>query len=174
MKYILLFILALLILLIWLAFKKPMELHFTLDADDLSASLIMNWLTILHVRAEFLEGRMQLRVFLHNWLIFSGQPQEDKEMHRELLSALSLSETSVKTSYGLNEPHLAGFLFCAMNLICTLTGVFALEQSPDFVPLQEFFRVEGSTKLNVGRTAANLMKLRLEQRREKRQWISQT
>lgn len=165
---------ALLILLVWLAFKKPMELQFTLDADDLSASIMMDWLTLIHVRAELLNGKAHVRVFMRDWLIFSGQPTEGKGINRDFLGALCLSETSVKTSYGLNAPHLAGFLFGAVNLICALTGVSVLEQAPDFVPLQEFFRVEGNTRLNVGRTAVNLIKLKLEQRREKRQWIRQT
>jgi len=164
--YIVLFIILLVIIFAYLLFTKPVKVSFLLDSEKMYMHVLMTWLPLLRVEAKTINLRPRVSVYLFGKKVSSGFMRKRKTSGSDLIRALSLENTRIKTYYGLSEPHFTGILFGALNFVSSVVESYALEQYPEFVPAEEYLRVEAESDLNAGRTIVNLMKLRKSRRRK--------
>jgi hypothetical protein len=83
-----------------------------------------------------------------------------------MIKALNLHDTRINVRYGLNQPQLTGIFCAAAGLFDSLSSDARVEVIPDFVPVNEFIRVEGETTLNTRKTLMNMIKLKFKKRRK--------
>jgi hypothetical protein len=149
---------ALLLLFVYLAFIVPLRLRFLflLDSKTMFSAAWPPW---LRIEATLERGGVFISVFLFRWKVMSHRMRRRKRTHPSLWKAVSLRGVSIRTRYGLREPHLTGLLLAPVSAIGFLSWVKDFEIVPDFLPAEEYFLLEGSAVLNVGETLLNMLGL---------------
>lgn len=153
-------ILALIGLIVYLAYKRPMEAEFLLDSDGPAMNLELTWLSFFRMKAETAPDGVHMRIYLFGMRILSRRMGEKKNSNLSLFKTLSLSDTCLRLEYSLDNPFLNGLAFIAAGMAGNLADITSLDQLPDFFPGREYLCLEGSSKLNLGRTTANFIRLK--------------
>lgn len=173
----LLFLILVLIIavLVYLIFARPVELSFWLSSGETDMELHVSWLRFLRAIVKRVNSRTHVAAYVFKGRIYSGfLKKTGKGFNSEVIKALSLSDTEVKTSYGLSGPHITGILFGVLSAVASVVGLERFEQYPEFFSGEEYLQIEGSSKLNIGRTVANYVRSKLKKRkRRKISWITQ-
>jgi hypothetical protein len=175
--YFLLFIVLLAAVLAYLIFEKPVGVYFLLDSDEMEMMVRATWLGSIRSDIRIVEQRPHINIFFGNRRIYSKTMEKNKTHDgsgRLHLKALRLSDTKIKTFYGLAEPHLTGILYGATEFIASFAVAAEIMQFPDYVPDREYLRIEAETRLNIGATIVSLISLKFRKRRSERPWIRQT
>lgn len=154
-------VVALIFLLVYLAYRRPMEAEFLLDSDGPEIKLVLTWLSFFRMEAELAPDGAHARVYLFDIRISSRRIIAKRKTSLKLFSALSLSDTSLRLGYALNDPFLNGLMLIGISMAGDMAGTVELEQFPDFIPGREYLYLEGTTQLNLGRTMANLIRSKI-------------
>lgn len=170
--YIVLSLVLLIIIFICLIFTKPVKISFLLDSDKIDMHVSMTWLPLLKIEAKTIHLRAHISVYIFSKKIISKFIKKRRGVDKSVLKALSLQNTCIRTFYGLNEPHLTGMLYGAIGFISSLIEIEALEQFPEFVPINEYLRIEANSKLNVGKTIVNLIQIKFEKSKGRKNYGS--
>ncbi|NLL45325.1 MAG: hypothetical protein GX250_00775 [Clostridiales bacterium] len=167
----LLFLIFVLIIatLIYLIFTRPVELSFWLSSGEKDMELHVSWLGVLRACVKRVNFRTHVAAYVFKARIYSGfLKKTGKGFNSEIIRALSLSDTELKTCYGLNGPHITGILFGVLSAIASMVGLERFEQYPEFLSGEEYLQIEGSSKLNIGRTVSNYVRLKLKKRKRRK------
>jgi hypothetical protein len=172
MGIVLFIVIILIATFVLLLFTAPVRISFLLDSDTMIMQAFISWISVLRIKAEVVNLKVRISVTLFNKKIISKPLKRRRNAgnisYSTIRNALDLQHTKIRIFYGLSKPHLTG-LFCgAVNFISALIKSETIEQYPDFIPSEEFLRIEASTTLNAGKTLSNLIKLRLNEKKRSR------
>jgi len=168
-----LFFVVTIAIFIYLVFTKPVEISFWLGSNEMDMNLDMSWLKFIRIRAETVEYRTYVSAYIFkSRLYYKLLKKNGKKFDTDMLRALSLSDTRLETHYGLSEPHITGIVFGALSFIASMVGVESFEQYPEFISNGEYLQVDGSSKLNIGKTIKNYVQLKLRERKRRKNYGS--
>jgi len=164
-----LFFVLIIAVFVYLMFTKPVKLFFWLSSGEMEMKLNISWLKFLRITAKNVNLRIHVSAYVLKARIYSRFIKKTgKSFNSDVLKALSLNNTEVKTYYGMNEPHMTGILFGALSFIVSMAGVQRFEQYPEFIPDDEYLQIEGNSELNIGKTITNYVQLKLRERKRRK------
>lgn len=164
-----LFFVLIIAVFVYLIYTNPVKLFLRLSSGEMEMKLNMSWLNFLRITAKTVDFRIHVTAHVFKARIYSGFIKKTgKSFNGDILKALSLDNTELKTYYGLNEPHMTGILFGALSFIVSMAGVQRFEQYPQFISEDEYLHIEGSSELNIGKTGTNYVRLKLRERKRRR------
>jgi hypothetical protein len=158
--YVLLLIICILAIAAAAIFFEPVRITFLLDTDRLDMRALARWRPLLGIGAQIVDYRLYLTVRLFGWKIWSGFRKKGagNGARGSLLKSMALSDTRVRISCGLSQPHVTGIFCAAVDFAGALISNVGIELEPEFVPDREFIRIRAVTSLNIGKTLVNLIK----------------
>jgi len=169
---IVLILIVLIALLICLIYTVPVELEFRLNSE-MDMKLRALWLGVFKLTAELIDLRIYVSANAFGLKVFSGfLEKKSRGLNTDTLRVLSLSDAEIRTQYGLNEPHIAGILFGVLSAVGSMASIDRFEQRSDFISLDEYLEIEGRSKLNIGRTLMNYVRLKSKERKRRRYYGS--
>ncbi len=161
MDYILVVLLSVTLILVLLyVIPVKLKLLFYMDTDCFCFKVV--WRKIFKMEAELKGIGMHISIYLLNLRIRSGQIIRGKS-GLSMRKALSIDETYLKARYGLNTPYLTGLMLIPTSII-GMSNMDSFELIPDFFSNHEYIHVEGGTKLNIGKTIINILRLKEKSR----------
>jgi|GEM_PF-826237 len=166
-----LFLIVILIIAIflYLVYTRPVKLEFRFSSGEMDLRLRASWLGFVKLRAERMNSRTHITVHIFGLKIYSGFIKKTgKGFNTDMIRVISLSNTELKTSYGLNEPHISGILFGALSAIGSVARIERFEQRTEFVTADEYFEMEGNSELNIGKTITNYLRLKTKERKRRK------
>lgn len=148
----------------WLLFGVPIVLYFTFDTNREIMRLSVYWLRpFIKATVKMADFKPTVTVFIFNKRVYS-KAIERKQAHkydwRSLPAALKLKETKIKTRYGMSNPFSTGIFCGAVETLRAMLGLDNFEHHADFLSENEFVFIEAQSKLNIGKTLFNLLKLK--------------
>lgn len=156
-------------LFIYLIYTRPVKPEFRLSSGEMDMKLYASWLTIFKITAERMNFRTHIAVHAFKLRLYSGFIKKaGRSFNTDILRALSLSDTELKTRYGLNEPHITGILFGTLSAIGSMAGIERFEQHTEFITADEYLEIEGSSELNIGKTVTNYLRLKSKERKRRK------
>jgi hypothetical protein len=158
--FLVILILIILALLVFLVI--PIKLHLLLCLDT-GFYFTVAWHKIFKVKAELKEIDMYMSIYFLNWRIKTNRLLK-KKSGLSMRKALSIDETYLKACYALNTPYQTGLMLVPMSIIGKLPSIRSFELIPDFFSSQEYIYVDGGTKLNIGKTINNILRLKEKKR----------
>jgi hypothetical protein len=165
----------LIVAIIFAVYFIPVKIRFLLDTDDMDMRVSATWLSFVKADARVFQRKVFIRVYLFGLKIvsrFLGGEVNDRPT-RSLIQAMALHDVTVKVRYGLNEPGLTGIFNAALGFVGTLIRGADVRLYPDYMPDNEFMRIEAAANLYAGRTVENWIATRLKtNQKEKRLWTS--
>lgn len=162
--YIIFILFLLLATLILLAYLMPLNIIFVFDSDAMNMQLSMTWLKKLNIRAEIIRLKPHISVFLFNKKLVSFIKEKKKKRSgvSGIIKSLELNDTNVKMFYGFDKPFMTGIIFSVLGFITSLFRIDRFEQYPEFVPANEYLKIEATTQMNIGKTISKLILLKLK------------
>ncbi len=162
--YILLFILIVIAAAVLIMLITPVKIYFHLDTDEMDMHINAEWTRAILTEIRIINRRLFINVSLFGRKIMSrylkSKPRPD------MIKAMNLRDTRINVRYGLNQPQLTGVFCAAAGLFNSLFSDARVEVIPDFVPVNEFIRVEGETTINTRKTLMSMIKLKFTKRRK--------
>lgn len=146
--------------IVYLMFAEPVRLFFLLDSDKMELHFSAAWLSLLYVQAEIIHSKAYISVYLLRKKIASKFLSKRRNTHSAVFSALSLKDTRIRTFYGMAAPHVTGILCGVIGFLGSFVEAECFEQFAEFVPEHEYLQIQGSSRLNLGKTIVNAMQLR--------------
>lgn len=171
MMYFLLFILllpALFVLLLFYTFVT-VKLEYSTNTNELTASL--RWLNLLFAKVNVKSNSSSVSVSLSRIRIFSKVFQGKrgkKGSYWKYIRSLDLNDSFANVYYGLTNPFTTGIASGIVQMIGSCFGGIHISQFPDFMPAHEYVYINAGTELNMGKTLANIMRIKLENKRKRR------
>ncbi len=153
--YISLSLIGIIILLVCGSFIWPVRLFFFVHADRDELCLSVCWRSALRVKTSLHRTGMQTAVSILRWEKRREKPKKARKKRGSVLKSLALTDTKIQADYGFPDPGLTGILYVLINMAAVLLPGVRLEQNPEFIARRAGFRIRGTTKVNVGKTAVN-------------------
>lgn len=158
---VLLFILLMIILLLAvLLFTVASRLVFSFDSVTSDAHLTLFWLYPL-VRSEVKReaNGFVLTVYLLNKKILLKELKANPgtSRNKNLIWKLHPTDIHIRTRFGFRDPFATGLACSAISAIPRFFAVDSLRQLPDFLAPDDYINVDGTAKLNLGRSLLKIM-----------------
>ena len=152
--YLLLFIIGLVAVLILQTFFILSTAIIFLDTDRTEFGLVFYWMyPFVRARVTMLEYTPLLTVYLFNIRVFRKKLKvKAGKTQTPSLQSIALSDISLTTCFGLESPFFTGILSGMAELIEGTFQNAAIRAYPDFLSEREYLTVQGSAKLNIGKT----------------------
>lgn len=165
--YFILFLFLVLMILLVLAYSEPLNIKFIFNSTDADMHLAMVWLRDIKINAVIKELRPYVSVFVFDREVMSRFLKKRKGQGGTI-TALALHDTDVRISYGLNSFAATGLISAALGVLGSVGKIDHFEQIPEFLPADEYLKIDAATKLNIGKTVSNmiLLKSKLRKRRK--------
>ena len=173
--YFLLLIFILAFALLYLIYYKPLKVYFLLDSDEMKMMATMTWMKLIKAQFRIIEMKPHIDLYFNGRRIHSKARKKSIKKDWDNLRALSLQDTKIKIFYGLLRPDLSGMFYAAANFIASLADSVEVNQYPEYLPLNEYLRIEAETNVDIGNTLINLLELKFKRNRRRDQtWTSHT
>jgi hypothetical protein len=169
--YFLLFILLLLALFVLLLFYTTIYIKVEYSTNDNRLIVDLSWLnSLIHAKVYVESNGTIVSVYLKRIRIFSKliKPKGGKKNKWKYIKALDLNDSFANVYYGLDNPFSTGIVSGIIQMIQFSFKNIQISQFPDFLSVQEYVRINAGTELNPGKTLAKLMRIKLENKRKRR------
>jgi hypothetical protein len=168
--YILFFIVALIAVLVLQTFELPATAAFRLDTERSELCLTLYWLNpFIRARVAMSNYAPLLTGYLFNIRIVSRKLKAKAGQSKTLpLRTAALSDISIKTCFGFESPFFTGILSGALQALESYFQNAAVSAYPDFLADREYLIVQGSAKLNIGKTVLQSVKMHYNTLKRKR------
>lgn len=163
--YIFLFFFLLISALIIIAFIYPIKVFLFLDCSKMILDLSIIWIIQINIKYNIETSRAALSTKFFGIKISRKFTVRKKKYDKQVIKSLSLYDTEVKLFYGLNKPHLTAMAFVILYELACFVQVDLLEIVPDYVPTNEYLRIEAKANLNLGDTTAKFIKSKVLERK---------
>lgn len=156
-----------LILLLLFMFGLAISYHFVLidiqlDTNQNKMNLLFYWLYPMFKAKVVMENlKPKITIYLFKKKIFTKTIKVKKGVKKPAFSYykfLVLKDSNVSIQYGLNNPFSTGITAGLIEIIQTYFNNIPITQVPDFVPSNDYVTLEASTKINVGKTLAKIVR----------------
>lgn len=159
--YFILFIVALLVLLL---FVTAMKIVFVFSSEKADMNLTLLWLYPFVKAVVTTEQAVPvLAVYLFNKRIVRRELRRRatrrtgrKTDRAELVKQIKPKDVHVHAAYGFRDPSVTGVACAAVNMVAQFIHIDAFDQDPDFVAESDYIYVDATAKLNPGMTLVNL------------------
>ncbi|NLA87396.1 MAG: hypothetical protein GX847_09010 [Clostridiales bacterium] len=155
-------------------FLNPVAVSFLLDTDQMDMLATASWKPLVRAEARIINYRLFVTVYLRRIRIYAGfiKPQKKGRSGKAFFESMDLSNTAVRISCGLHEPHLTGLFSGAADFATALVRTADIELEPVFTPCNEFLRIDAKTELNAGKTLFNMLRKKFAQIRRRNNYGS--
>jgi len=164
MKYIIIILMFILLSLVYLTFIKPVIISLLFDTDKTDLHMNLIWLyPFIEIKVEMENYYPAYTVYvfkkkLFKKLILKGKQKENNTKLFSYYNCLKLKNSYVKADYSLNDPFSTSITNMIFNIVQSFTDTVRIMQNPNFIADHAYITIEAGTKLNMGRTATQIVK----------------
>lgn len=163
--YFLLFIVILFLLVVFALFEKPSHVLFLFDTDQNAFFLLFHWLNpLLVAKVEMVNYFPCLSIFFLHKQIYLKKINRHKRAKSKAINVknLSLQDSYLTASYGLNNPFSTSMVNGIIEMICPFIQGFTVSETPDYLADHEYILFKAETDLNIGKTLAKMIRLKFQ------------
>lgn len=159
MKWFFLILLAALIFILLLfLFALRIKLVFNSDKPEINMKLL--WLNSFICAFITIENTIPiLKVYLFNQLILKRTMKKGKNRHSgmELVKLSNPRDIHVNVHYGFRDPFTTGIACGAINMASQFINIDSMDQTPDFLSMNDYIYLDATAKVNLGSTLIKLL-----------------
>ncbi|MDP4094649.1 MAG: hypothetical protein Q8920_14990 [Bacillota bacterium] len=154
-------LLLIVLILIILIFTATLRIKLKFDTVENDVNLTVLWIKPLFksvITIVNFKPIMNLYIFNKKIMNIKIKGKKGKSKKINILEAANPKDIHVNTRYGFRDPFVTGIAYGAINIVSQFVKVESLDQTPDFLPDDDYIHLDATAEVNLGSTLLRLLK----------------